>query len=106
VGFSEVDGSVVGERHTTGTVRVAEVSPMLSISLLFKMSVKDLLCCTSFGGLSAAPGGTNVSGPREVRRPKRLLLRLLSFPFFPAGFVGVGGSSSALDWLSGLPAGE
>lgn len=49
-----------------------------------------------------------MSGPSELRLPNRLLRRLFSFCFMEAlvGFVGVGGSSSTLDWLSWLPEGE
>jgi len=49
-----------------------------------------------------------VSGPSELRRPNKLLRRLFSFVFVgaPVGLVGVGGSSSTLDWLSWLPEGE
>src|SRR6266480_1975701 len=69
----------------------------------------NLLFLNSVGeGISAAFGGRNVSGPSELRLPNRLLRRLVSFGFVdvPVGFVGVGGSSSTLDWLSLLPEGE
>lgn len=78
------------------------LAPSSSSSSCSRVEEKNILILMSFAaGFSAGLGGTNVSGPRDVRRPKRLLLRLLSLPFLPAGLVGVGGSSSALDWLSG-----
>ena len=80
--------------------------PLSSTTLSIPLDGDDLPCLFSVGeGLSAAVGGMNVSAPRDVRRPKRLLLRLFSFecearpPPTPC-FVGVGGSSSLLDWLS------
>jgi hypothetical protein len=63
-----------------------------------EISKRDLLLIASFGvGMSTAVGGTKVSGASDGRRPRRLLRRLFSFRLPPAGFVGVGGSSSALD---------
>lgn len=57
----------------------------------------DLLVLIIVGeGRSALGGGMKVSGPRETLRPKRLLRRLFSLALL-AGFVGVGGRSSALD---------
>lgn len=50
-----------------------------------------------------------MSGFSEVRRPNRLLRRLFSFdlrPSPPVGFVGVGGNSSLLLWLSTICDGD
>lgn len=68
---------------------------------------KDLLFENFGEGMSSGVGGVNVSGPKEARRPNRLLLKLLSLePLALFCLVGVGGNSSLPNWLSPVPEGD
>lgn len=88
--------------------------PSPSSALADGVSSKDAdLLSTSSVCCSLADGDANVSGPNDVLLPNSALLKLLLLPLDDSGrlltdvdFVGVGGRSSLLEWLSRRCVGE
>lgn len=90
----------IGESSTCGWCTFSALAQGVSIKGRY------LLSLSSGGGCSPFAGEANVSGPSDDLLPNRLLRRLLLLPFdwglalIDVDFVGVGGRSSLLDWLS------
>jgi len=110
----EGDGEATPVSVMNGSAESSNAGRSVFSGLALGVSRKDiyLLLSSSISDCSSAWGELNVSGPRDVLLPNRLLRRLLLLPFdcglvvVDADFVGVGGRSSLLEWLSRQWVGE